>query len=75
MNCLIDQHFFSKIPSLPQFNNIPEVQTPISNAAKMLLSNLKHLHSSFVLEKDLMLGNTVRLFCSRNLKNILFIFR
>lgn len=59
MNVLIDQNYFSKIPRLPSFYDILQTKNPISDAAKVVLSNLIHLHSNIVKECDLSLGKTV----------------
>lgn len=48
------------------------MKNPISDAAKMILSNLNHLHSKIVREQDLTLGKTVSLFMKEVTKYICF---
>lgn len=58
MNCLLEPKLLN-FSQMPQFDDIPEVKDPITDACRILLSCLRHLHSSFPKEEDLVPSTTV----------------
>lgn len=58
MNCLLDPNLLKTI-QIPRIDDIPEVKDPVTDAARVLLSSLRHLHCKFPKEEDLVPGTTV----------------